>query len=163
MAFEAHLAHNIPGRLRLKFPGLKRDPGKLERIAQSVESLPDVLGCDYNPITGTVLIHYRRAAHAGFVRDVIKLGAERALFDVQTQSLVMAEPNGSSAKLTAGRLQGIRKAAGNFLLFIGLAGVLLPIVPGTPFLLAALALVGENHVAVRRARKWFERLRRRPV
>lgn len=147
MAFEAYVAHNIPGRLRLKFPGLKRNLTGLERIAQSLQLFPDVLRCDINPITGSILIRYRPAAYVRFVRDFTKFGADKALFKMQTRAPTMVDGKRSPAK---SGLQSIRKTAGTFLLFVGVAGVLLPIFPGTPFLLAGLALIGKNHVAVRR-------------
>jgi uncharacterized membrane protein YbaN (DUF454 family) len=39
----------------------------------------------------------------------------------------------------------------------GVAGVLLPIVPGTPFLIAAVAVLGSDHPVIR---PWKERVNR---
>jgi uncharacterized membrane protein YbaN (DUF454 family) len=50
-----------------------------------------------------------------------------------------------------------RTAIGYALLVAGVAGVLLPIVPGTPFLIAAIALLGSDHPVIR---PWKERIDR---
>ena len=50
-----------------------------------------------------------------------------------------------------------RTALGYGLLVIGVAGVLLPIMPGTPFLIAAVAMLGSDHPVIR---PWKERVNR---
>ena len=44
---------------------------------------------------------------------------------------------------------GTRTAFGYTLLVAGVAGVLLPIIPGTPFLIAAVAVLGSDHPVIR--------------
>jgi uncharacterized membrane protein YbaN (DUF454 family) len=51
----------------------------------------------------------------------------------------------------------IRTAFGYVLLVAGVAGVLLPIIPGTPFLIAAVAVLGSDHPVIR---PWKERVNR---
>ncbi len=50
-----------------------------------------------------------------------------------------------------------RTAIGYALLVAGVADVLLPIVPGTPFLIAAVAVLGSDHPVIR---PWKERIER---
>jgi uncharacterized membrane protein YbaN (DUF454 family) len=50
-----------------------------------------------------------------------------------------------------------RTALGYALLAAGVAGVLLPLIPGTPFLIAAVAVLGSDHPVIR---PWKERINR---
>jgi hypothetical protein len=52
---------------------------------------------------------------------------------------------------------------GNCLLAMGVAGCLLPVVPGVPFLLAGAAVLGANDPRVRRIVALWTRLSRRPT
>jgi uncharacterized membrane protein YbaN (DUF454 family) len=56
-----------------------------------------------------------------------------------------------------------RTAIGYALLVAGVAGVLLPIVPGTPFLIAAVAVLGSEHPVIRpwkdRVDRWIGKIR----
>jgi hypothetical protein len=138
-------------------PELKRNSCSLEHIAETVRSLPDAIACETNPITGTILIHYRPIAPDRFLSEIRHIGENRALFKLNTHSQAIASSNTSSAK-PSGKLKRARGVTGNLLLLIGVAGVLMPIVPGTPFLLAGLALVGQNNVTVRRVAGWIQKL-----
>ena len=51
----------------------------------------------------------------------------------------------------------LRALAGYALLLLGIAGILLPIVPGFPFLIAGAAILGWDHWAVR---PWAKYLRK---
>jgi len=54
--------------------------------------------------------------------------------------------------------RSIRTGAGLILVVVGIAGLVLPVVPGIPILIAGLALLGTDHpvrVAItRRLRRW---------
>ena len=52
----------------------------------------------------------------------------------------------------------LRNVSGMILIVIGLAGVLLPIVPGVPLLLAGAAILGPKHAVVRYGRRWLRKL-----
>lgn len=54
----------------------------------------------------------------------------------------------------------MRTIAGYALIAVGLAGMPLPIFPGTPFLLAGIALLGRDRPIVLSLIKGLERLRR---
>ena len=49
----------------------------------------------------------------------------------------------------------LREAAGLVFLSTGVVGFVLPVIPGVPFLLAAVALLGPSHP---RVRPWIQRI-----
>ena len=59
----------------------------------------------------------------------------------------------------------LREAAGFALLIMGLVGWLRPIIPGTPFLIAGVAVLGIDHPKLQpwmtRLKRWRSMLRRR--
>jgi uncharacterized protein len=50
----------------------------------------------------------------------------------------------------------LRELSGFGLVALGVVGCLLPIIPGIPFLAAGVAVLGTDHVLVRRSRAWLE-------
>jgi uncharacterized membrane protein YbaN (DUF454 family) len=54
-------------------------------------------------------------------------------------------------------LERIREYAGSVLIVIGVIGILTPILPGTIFFVAGVALLGSDHP---RVRPWMDRLER---
>lgn len=50
--------HHVPGRLRIRFPGLKRNARELQLAVAALESLPGVRSLESNPVTGSVLLYY---------------------------------------------------------------------------------------------------------
>ncbi|MEQ1948789.1 MAG: hypothetical protein ABL995_16485 [Bryobacteraceae bacterium] len=49
----------------------------------------------------------------------------------------------------------LRQASGVGLLVLGVIGCLLPVMPGIPFLMAGVAILGTDHVLVRGAHAWL--------
>lgn len=60
---EAYLAHQIPGRVRLKVPAAKGQAALLDQIAALAGSASGVSGVEYNALTGSVVIRYVPAAY----------------------------------------------------------------------------------------------------
>lgn len=56
----------------------------------------------------------------------------------------------------------MRKIAGRSLVALGVAGCLLPVVPGIPFLIAGAALLGPEDPLVRRFLGWAKRRSAKP-
>jgi uncharacterized membrane protein YbaN (DUF454 family) len=58
-----------------------------------------------------------------------------------------------------------RKAGGWALLAVGIAGCVLPVIPGVPFALAGLIILARDYVwargALRSTKRWLVRMRRR--
>ena len=53
-----HIAHHVPGRLRLKIPLSMREPGIFAHYAEAVRTLPDVLDVSTNGKCGSMVIRY---------------------------------------------------------------------------------------------------------
>lgn len=51
----------------------------------------------------------------------------------------------------------LKKTGGWLLILIGLAGCVLPIIPGVPILIAGIALVGVEHPFIRPGRDWLRK------
>ncbi len=54
----------------------------------------------------------------------------------------------------------IRTVVGLLLILVGLLGLLLPVMPGIPFLIAGVAMVGIDHPVLRPFRRLLTRFRR---
>jgi hypothetical protein len=59
----AHVAHHIPGRMRVKIAEGKNNPELLAKISQSLASLKGVQAVTPNPQTGSILLQYAPEAH----------------------------------------------------------------------------------------------------
>jgi uncharacterized protein YqgC (DUF456 family) len=51
----------------------------------------------------------------------------------------------------------LREISGLVLVAVGIAGCLLPIIPGIPLIVAGAAILGTDHALVRRSRAWLEK------
>jgi len=60
------VAHQVPGRVRMKFPHAKGNPELLQEIAQSFAAIPGIQGITVNPTTGSVVMHYDTERHDEF-------------------------------------------------------------------------------------------------
>jgi len=54
----------------------------------------------------------------------------------------------------------VRTVAGLLLIVVGLLGMLLPVMPGIPFLIVGVAMVGVDHPVLRPFRRFLARFRR---
>jgi uncharacterized protein YqgC (DUF456 family) len=54
-------------------------------------------------------------------------------------------------------LQKLKVILGLALCVIGLAGTLVPVIPGVPIVLAGIALIGTDHWLVVSVKNWFKR------
>ncbi len=50
--------HHIPGRLRIKIPAIRTEPGKCSDVKELLETLCDVHTVSTNPITGSVVVEF---------------------------------------------------------------------------------------------------------
>jgi hypothetical protein len=50
--------HHLPGRLRLRFQQLRRNPSDAARVSEHLSRIDGVLAVDAQPITGGLLIYY---------------------------------------------------------------------------------------------------------
>lgn len=54
----AHIAHHVPGRVRIKIPAARRNRRVLEQVSQFISALEGVHTVEPNPVTGSVVVHY---------------------------------------------------------------------------------------------------------
>jgi cation transport ATPase len=60
------VAHQIPGRIRLKVPNVKQNPELVEQIKQMFNVIPGIEEVVVNPTTGSVVLHYDTEHHDAF-------------------------------------------------------------------------------------------------
>lgn len=63
MALEAYVAHQIPGRVRLKIPAAKGRPELLQQLVAAAGSASGIKSVEYNSVTGSVVINYSPTAY----------------------------------------------------------------------------------------------------
>jgi hypothetical protein len=68
--------HQIPGRVRVRVAGVKRDPSRACALAAWLQSQEGVVAAVVSPVTGSALIHYRAAATSAD-RLLSRMRAER--------------------------------------------------------------------------------------
>src|SRR6201994_4525740 len=60
------VAHQVPGRIRMKVPSAKDNPELLEQIRQTFSVIPGIDQVTVNPTTGSVVLHYDTDRHDEF-------------------------------------------------------------------------------------------------
>ena len=60
------IAHQVPGRIRLKVPKAKDNPELIEQIKLMFTVIPGVEEVTVNPVTGSVVVHYDTDRHDEF-------------------------------------------------------------------------------------------------
>jgi hypothetical protein len=66
MVVEAYVAHQIPGRVRLRIPAAKGRPDLLREIVAAAGSVSGIKSVEGNPVTGSLVIHHAPAAYKSF-------------------------------------------------------------------------------------------------
>ena len=60
------IAHQVPGRIRMKVPSAKENPELLEQIKQTFSVIPGIEEVLVNPATGSIVLHYDTDRHDEF-------------------------------------------------------------------------------------------------
>src|SRR5215813_12706595 len=60
------IAHQVPGRIRLKVPSVKSNPELVDQIQQMFNVIPGIEQVTVNPTTGSVVLHYDVDHHDTF-------------------------------------------------------------------------------------------------
>lgn len=60
------VAHQVPGRVRLKVPGVKESPELVDQIKQMFNAIPGIEEVTVNPTTGSVVLRYDTDHHDAF-------------------------------------------------------------------------------------------------
>jgi hypothetical protein len=66
MKVKLQIAHQVPGRIRMKIPSAKGDPALLEQIQQTFSAIPGIEQVVVNPQTGSVVLRYDTDRHDDF-------------------------------------------------------------------------------------------------
>jgi hypothetical protein len=61
-----HIAHQVPGRVRMKIPAGKGNPELLEQMKLTLVTIPGIEEVIINPDTGSVVLHYDTDQHDEF-------------------------------------------------------------------------------------------------
>jgi Heavy metal associated domain 2 len=60
------IAHQVPGRVRMKFPAGKGNPELLKQISDAFGVIPGIEQITVNPTTGSIILHYDTDRHDEF-------------------------------------------------------------------------------------------------
>jgi hypothetical protein len=60
------IAHQIPGRIRMKVPSVKANPDLAEQIKETFAAIPGIEEVTINPTTGSIVLHYDTDLHHEF-------------------------------------------------------------------------------------------------
>jgi hypothetical protein len=60
------IAHQVPGRIRIKIPSGKGNPELLEQMKQTLGLIPGIEQVTINPATGSLVLHYDTDQHDEF-------------------------------------------------------------------------------------------------
>lgn len=63
---DLQIAHQVPGRVRLKIPAGKGNPDLLKQISDTFSVIPGIEEVTVNPMTGSVVLHYDTDRHDEF-------------------------------------------------------------------------------------------------
>src|SRR5271166_3750461 len=66
MKVKLQIAHQVPGRIRMKIPSAKGDPVLLEEIQKTFSAIPGIEQVVVNPQTGSVILRYDTDRHHDF-------------------------------------------------------------------------------------------------
>ena len=66
MKMKVQIAHQVPGRIRLKVPKVKENPELIEQIKQMFNVIPGIEEVAVNPVTGSVVLQYDTDRHDEF-------------------------------------------------------------------------------------------------
>jgi len=75
----SYYLHNVPGRLRIKSPLLRRNNEAGDDVRKALSSIPGVAAVDYNYVTGSLLINYNSRTTSQ--NDIIGLLERKGYFD----------------------------------------------------------------------------------
>jgi hypothetical protein len=60
------IAHQVPGRIRMKVPSVRTNPELAEQIRQTFAAIPGIEQVTVNPTTGSIVLHYDTEKHDEF-------------------------------------------------------------------------------------------------
>ena len=75
----SYYIHNVPGRLRLKSPAVKRNKNSADELKMALSTMQGIATVDINLTTGSILVNY----NPGMLdyRDIVSLLQRKGYFD----------------------------------------------------------------------------------
>jgi ribose 1,5-bisphosphokinase PhnN len=80
----AHVAHHVPGRIRLKVQGREDTHHLLEHLQRAISLIPEVNRIDVNRITGSIVIEYDPAHFNHMLEYATRATAQQGLVRLVT-------------------------------------------------------------------------------
>jgi hypothetical protein len=80
----AHVAHHIPGRIRLKMQGQEDDHHLLEHVQRAISLIPEVNRIDVNQLTGSIVVEYDPAHFKHMLAHATRATAQQGLVRLVT-------------------------------------------------------------------------------
>ena len=94
----AHVAHHLPGRIRLKLANVESDVALLEKVERALSAIPAVNRIRVNPITGSFVVEYDPDQYSKMLELTAKATAQNEL-------LHFVSPEASEAQKALDALQ----------------------------------------------------------
>src|SRR5947209_6784574 len=82
-AAPVRIAHHVPGRMRIRVHGGKRNPRILDHVRQSLVGSDGVTRIEANRDTGSLVVHYRNKNPKQFAEEVAGRGRETQAFHLE--------------------------------------------------------------------------------
>src|ERR1700723_1672319 len=76
MSKKAHIAHQIPGRIRIKIHAARGNPALLEQAKHLFTGIPGLQNVVVRPDSGSILLHYDERLAAEFEAQLTQRWAE---------------------------------------------------------------------------------------
>jgi hypothetical protein len=107
-----HLVHTIPGRTRLRYPPLRREPETVDKIADALAAIRGVFEVKVRPYTGSILVLHNKAVTADVLVDEASrvLACDRVLAPGDPTPSVAAPELSRIARLAARTFRELDRA-----------------------------------------------------
>jgi len=134
------ILHQIPGRIRIGIPKLAKDEVYAQQLKSTLQSLNLVTEVRINPRASSIVINYTSESNQDQAIQPSILSPIQVI-DVSGLPLTELEKLQADSLLNEikiwlnGTVKNIAPTVGQISLALGILGVILPLVPGTPFLL----------------------------
>ncbi len=98
----SYYVHSVPGRLRIKIPMVRCEPGVGREVVEIVEHIRGVRHVEVNPVTGSVVVRYDPKWTRS--EEILEVLQKHGYFD--EQKVLANDPLLESAAAKAGRMIG---------------------------------------------------------
>jgi len=130
------ILHHIPGRLRISIPKLTNDEVYAKQLENRLQSFNFVTEVRINPKAGSIVINYNTDFNQEkSILDQIQTIDLSVLSLTELPKLEINLLTNGIKTLLNGTVKNIAPTVGKISLALGILGVILPLIPGTPFLL----------------------------